>query len=330
VPEFQDFHKETNIPINRGEEGEYRMMGISAVKSRLRIPAIAAPMFLVSGPDLVLAACRSGIIGAFPANNARTIADLDSWMAKISAESAAIDAVWAINLIMHRTYPRTDDELKLVLQYKPPIVITALGSPKNIVAAVQGYGGMVFADVNSLSYARKAAQTGVDGLVLIAAGAGGHTGSLSPFAFVPAVRQFFDGVIVLGGGIGTGRAVRAAEILGADFSYLGTRLIASHESIAHLDYKQMLIDSTADDIILSASLTGVPANWLKASLIAAGYDPAHMGEKAEIQLGQPESSRAKRWRDVWAAGHGVDSVCAVQSVGEIVEEIVKDYRECAA
>jgi nitronate monooxygenase len=303
------------------------MKAVEAIKSRLTLPAIAAPMFLVSGPDLVLAACRSGIIGAFPANNARTVEELEAWLQRISAEANAINGTWAINLIVHRTYHRTDDELKLVLKYKPPIVITALGSPKAIVSTVQSYGGMVFADVNSLAYARKAAETGVDGLVLIAAGAGGHTGSLSPFAFVPAVREFFNGVIVLGGGIGSGRAVRAAEILGADFAYLGTRLIASHESIAHLDYKRMLIEATADDIILSAALTGVPANWLKASLIAAGYDPAQMGPKAEIQLGQPESSRAKRWRDVWAAGHGVDSVRAVESVEEIVSGLRREYQE---
>lgn len=296
-----------------------------AVRRRLRIPAIAAPMFLVSGPDLVLAACRAGIVGSFPANNARTIEELDAWMAQIAAEARAMDMPWAINIMVHRTYERTAEEMELVLKHKPPIVITALGSPKQIVAAIQGYGGVVFADVNSLTYARKAAEVGVDGLVLVSAGAGGHTGQLSAFAFVPAVREFFDGVIVLGGAIGSGQAIRAAEILGADFAYLGTRLIASEESIAHEDYKQMLIEASADEIVLSASLTGVPANWLKASLVAAGYDPAQMGPAAQIELGRPETTEAKRWRDVWSAGQGVGSVRLIEKVGKIVDDLAVEY-----
>lgn len=216
--------------------------------------------------------------------------------------------------------------MALVLKHKPPIVITALGSPKELVQAVQAYGGMVFADVNSLTYARKAADAGVDGLVLISAGAGGHTGALSAFAFVPAVREFFDGVIVLGGAIGSGQAVRAAEILGADFAYLGTRLIASEESLAHPDYKSMLIDASADEIILSASLTGVPANWLKGSLVAAGFDPGKMGAKAEIDLGRPENNDAKRWKDVWSAGQGVGAVRGVEHVADIIDQLVGEYQ----
>jgi len=300
------------------------MPSLEAIKSRLRIPAIAAPMFLVSGPDLVLAACRAGIIGSFPANNARTIEELDAWMTRISAELTADDAPWAINIMVHRTYERTAEEMELVMKHRPPIVITALGSPKQIVAAIQSYGGMVFADVNSLTYARKAASVGVDGLVLVSAGAGGHTGPLSAFAFVPAVREFFDGIIVLGGAIGTGRAIRAAEILGADFAYLGTRLIASQESIAHADYKQMLIEASADEIVLSASLTGVPANWLKGSLVAAGYDPTQMGPAAVIELGRPETTQAKRWRDVWSAGQGVGAVRGIETVGDIVDGLVEE------
>ncbi len=325
----QDFQIETNIefrrhaPIRRGDWQSVNK--IAALKARLRIPAIAAPMFLVSGIDLVLAACRAGIIGAFPANNARTIDDLEVWLQTITAETTNLDAPWAVNIMVHRTYLRMDEELALLLRYRPPIVITALGSPKAVVSAIQGYGGLVFADVNSLTYARKAAEAGVDGLVLIASGAGGHTGMLSPFAFVPAVREFFDGAIVLGGAIGSGRAIAAAEMLGADFAYLGTRFIASRESIAQEGYKRMLIEATADDIVLSASLTGVPANWIKASLIAAGYDPAQMGPKAEIQLGRPENAKAKRWRDVWAAGHGVGAVHKMESVTEIVDELARDY-----
>ncbi len=302
------------------------MQDIGSIKARLRLPAIAAPMFLVSGPELVLAACKSGIIGSFPANNARTIEILDEWLGEIAAATAETKAPWAINIMVHRSYERTGEEMALVLKHKPPIVITALGSPKELVQAVQAYGGMVFADVNSLTYARKAADAGVDGLVLISAGAGGHTGALSAFAFVPAVREFFDGVIVLGGAIGSGQAVRAAEILGADFAYLGTRLIASEESLAHPDYKSMLIDASADEIILSASLTGVPANWLKGSLVAAGFDPGKMGAKAEIDLGRPENNDAKRWKDVWSAGQGVGAVRGVEHVADIIDQLVGEYQ----
>lgn len=301
------------------------MPSLKAIKSRLRIPAIAAPMFLVSGPELVLAACRAGIVGSFPANNARTIEELDRWMTQIAAGLAEADAPWAINIMVHRTYERTAEEMELVMKHRPPIVITALGSPKDIVAAIQSYGGIVLADVNSLTYARKAASVGVDGLVLVSAGAGGHTGPLSAFAFVPAVREFFDGIIVLGGAIGTGQAIRAAEILGADFAYLGTRLIASRESIAHAEYKQMLIEASADEIVLSASLTGVPANWLKGSLVAAGFDPTQMGPAAAIELGRPETTQAKRWRDVWSAGQGVGAVRGIETIGEIVDSLADEY-----
>lgn len=301
-------------------------MNLRDIKSRLRIPAIAAPMFLVSGPDLVLAACRAGIIGSFPANNARTIEVLDDWMGRINTGLAGSDVPWAINIMVHRTYARTEEEMALVLRHKPPIVITALGSPAAIVEAVQSYGGVVLADVNSVLHARKAVAAGVDGLVLVAAGAGGHTGPLSAFAFVPAVREFFDGIIVLGGAIGTGRAIRAAEVLGADFAYLGTRLIATEESIADPDYKAMVVEATVDDIVLSASLTGIPANWLKASLVAAGHDPAAMGPRAQIELGRPETTGAKRWKDVWSAGQGVDAVKAVERINAVVDELERDYR----
>lgn len=296
------------------------------IAQRLRLPAIAAPMFLVSGVDMVLAACNAGIIGSFPANNARTLDDLDAWMGQIARTLPADAPPWAINIMVHRSYSRWEEELELVLKHKPPIVITALGSPVAVVEAIHGYGGLVYADVNSLTYAQKAAKTGVDGLILVASGAGGHTGPISGFAFAPAVREVFDGTIVLGGGIGSGRAVRAARMLGADLAYLGTRLIACEESLAVPGYKQMLVDSTAEDIVTSAALTGIPANWLKASLLAAGHDAEGLKTKAEINLGRPEDS-AKRWRDVWAAGHGVGEVRAVEPLGAIIEGLVRDYDE---
>lgn len=294
------------------------------IAERLRLPAIAAPMFLVSGVDMVLAACKAGIIGSFPANNARTLEELDAWMATIVATLPADAPPWAMNIMVHRSYARWEEELELVLKHRPPIVITALGSPTAVVEAIHSYGGLVYADVNSLTFAQKAAKTGVDGLVLVAAGAGGHTGPISGFAFAPAVREWFDGTLVLGGGIGSGRAVRAAQMLGADLAYLGTRLIACTESLAVPGYKQMLVDATAEDIVTSAALTGVPANWLKPSLMAAGYDAEGLKTKAEINLGRPEDA-AKRWRDVWAAGHGVDQVKAIEPLGEIIDGLVRDY-----
>lgn len=296
------------------------------IAERLRLPAIAAPMFLVSGVDMVLAACRAGIIGSFPANNARTLDDLDAWMGQIAATLPADAPPWAINIMVHRSYSRWEEEMELVLKHRPPIVITALGSPSAVVEAIHGYGGLVYADVNSLSFAEKAARTGVDGLILVASGAGGHTGAISGFAFVPAVREVFDGTLILGGGIGSGRAVRAAQMLGADLAYLGTRLIACEESLAVPGYKQMLVEARADDIVTSAALTGIPANWLKASLAAAGYDAEGLKGKAEINLGRPEDA-AKRWRDVWAAGHGVGEVRAIEPLADIVEALVREYAE---
>lgn len=294
------------------------------IAERLRLPAIAAPMFLISGVDMVLAACRAGIIGSFPANNARTLDDLDSWMSQISGTLTPDNPPWAINLMVHRSYGRWEEELQLVLKHRPPIVITALGSPSAVVEAIHGYGGLVYADVNSLSFAHKAAATGVDGLILVAAGAGGHTGQIAGFAFAPAVREWFDGTIVLGGGIGSGRAIRAAQMLGADLGYLGTRLIACAESLAVPGYKQMLIEATAEDIVTSAALTGIPANWLRDSLTAAGYDAEGLKAKAQIDLGRPEEA-AKRWRDVWAAGQGAGEVRAIEPLAAIVDELAADY-----
>ncbi len=302
------------------------MPTVQEIKSKMRIPAIAAPMFLVSGPELMLSANKAGIIGSFPANNARSIDVLEEWFDKISRTVTPDSPPWAVNIMVHKTYTRMQEELDLVVKYRVPIVITALGSPKAVVDQVHSYGGLVLADVNSVTFAQKAAAVGVDGLVLVAAGAGGHTGMISGFAFAPAVREFFNGIIVLGGAIGTGQAVRAAELLGADFAYLGTRFIASTESMAPQAYKEMLISSKAEDIILSASMTGVPANWLRASLVAAGFDPNAMPEKKAMDLGRPEDSGPKRWKEVWSAGQGVGSVHGIESVQAIVDRLVAEYK----
>jgi len=305
---------------------------VARIKSRLALPVIAAPMFLVSGPDLVIAACKAGVIGAFPTLNARPIEELERWFERITSELAAFEAEggrpapWAANLIVHRSNPRADDDLRMTLRYRPEIVITALGTPASVVDAVHAYGGLVFADVNSVFYARKAVGAGADGLVLVASGAGGHTGALTPFAFVPAVREFFSGPIVLGGGIANGRGVRAAEVLGADFAYLGTRFIAAAESRARDEYKQMLIDSSEEDIILSAHFTGVPAHYLKPSIVKAGLDPDALGVRAEKKFDHREKTEeTKAWRDIWAAGQGVGAIKRVQTVAELVKDLAADY-----
>jgi nitronate monooxygenase len=299
------------------------------LNSRLRLPAIAAPMFLISGPELVLAACRAGIIGAFPTPNARTTEILDEWLGRIGPALRPDDAPWAANLIMHSSYARRDEDLALVVRHRVPIVITALGSPRAAVEAVHEYGGLVFADVNTLEFAAKAAASGVDGLVLVSAGAGGHTGQLSGFAFVDTVRTYWDGFIVLAGAISTGRGIRAAEVLGADLAYLGTRFIATRESLASAEYRQMVVESDASDIVRSAAITGVPANWLRPSLVRAGHDPAALADREKVDFGLPQEG-AKPWKNVWSAGQGVGAVREILPVARLVDKLEREYEEACA
>jgi nitronate monooxygenase len=307
------------------------------LRATLRLPVVCAPMFLVSGPDLVLAACRSGIVGSFPAPNARTLDVLEEWLDRITSELslmkrnqvAGSTQVWAQNLVMHSTYERLDAELALVEKYQPPIVITALGSPKRAIEVVHGYGGLVIADVNSVEFARKAADTGVDGLALVAAGAGGHTGQMAGFAFVPAVREFFDGILLLAGAIGDGRAVRAAEILGAELSYMGTRFIAAEESIAFQPYKQMVVESRFEDLLMTNSFTGAHAYYLKPSIINAGLDPSNLPVKGKMDLSGTET-KVKAWKDVWSAGQGVGTIRSVEPVATIVDRLEQEYRAACA
>lgn len=302
------------------------------IRTRLRLPAVCAPMFLVSGPDLVLAACRAGIIGSFPAPNARSIDIFEEWLERITGELAiardkqtpGCSDTWALNLVVHSSYERLDAELALLEKYRPPIVITALGSPKHVVSVVQGYGGLVIADVNSVEYARKAASAGVDGLALVCAGAGGHTGRMAGFAFVPAVREFFDGVLILAGAIGDGRAVRAAEVLGAELCYLGTRFIAAEESIAFERYKQMVVDSEFSDLLMSNSFTGAYAYYLRQSIKAAGLDPDNLSVKGGMDLTGAQT-KIKAWKDVWSAGQGVGTVHKIEPVAAIVDQLEREY-----
>ncbi len=292
----------------------------------LSLPTIGAPMFLISGPEMVIAQAKAGMIGSFPTPNARTPDILDGWMRQISetlgADSGA--AAWAANLVVHPSNDRLPADLECVLRYQPPLVITALGSPTRVVDAIHSYGGLVFADVNSVGFARKAAAAGVDGLVLVASGAGGHTGQTAGFAFVEEVRQFWDGPIVLGGAISTGHAVRAAEILGADLAYVGTALIACTESMAEQGYKDMVVASEADDIVPSKGITGVTANWLRASLIAAGYDPSNMPEDKRPNFENAQDD-AKAWKNVWSAGQGVGAVTAIEPMAQIVARLKNEY-----
>ncbi len=292
----------------------------------LALPVIAAPMFLVSGPELVLACCRAGVIGSFPFPNARTIETLDNWLDHLGRERQPTDAPFAVNLTTHRSYDRLADEIALIENHKPEIVITALGGPDPVLDVVRSYGGKVIADVNSVGYARKAVEKGVDGLALVSAGAGGHTGHMSGFAFVSEVRSLFDGLIVLAGGIGTGAAIHAAEIAGADLCYMGTSFIAAEESIASDEYKAMLVQAVFDDLILSDVLTGAKAYYLRQSLEKMGYDPDNMAAGSGMDLSNSQD-QIKAWRDVWSAGHGVGAVTSIEPAADIIKRLKREYSQ---
>jgi nitronate monooxygenase len=299
---------------------------------RLRLPVVAAPMFLISGPELVIEACRAGIIGAFPTTNARSTEELDAWMGRISTELRdAAAAPWATNVITHSTNQRLPQDLELVARYRPPIVITALGSPKPAIELVHSYGGIVIADVVNLTLAKKAIDAGADGLACVSAGAGGHTGFISPFAFISAARELTNGLVIVGGGIADGYGVAGAVAAGADLVYMGTRFIATRESRAVEDYKQMVVDSTLDDLLVSASITGTPATWLKPSLRRSGYDPEQMPDKPQRNYDSSQQQQvAKRWKDLWSAGQGIGAVRAIEPMSAVVDSLAREYDEALA
>lgn len=286
----------------------------------LRLPVIMAPMFLVSGPDLVVAGCRAGVLGTFPALNQRTTEGYDAWLSEIGERLADKPAPYGVNLVVHRDNTRLKADLAVTLRHQVPLVITSLGLDPELIAAVQAYGGRVFHDVTTTRHAEKAAQAGVDGLIAVCAGAGGHAGTLSPFALVPEIRRIFAGTIVLGGAISTGRHVAAAQLIGADAAYVGTRFIATRESMATDAYKEMLVTAGSGDIVYTQAVSGMPANFLKPSILAAGLDPA--GKRGEIDIGAGE---AKAWRDVWSAGQGVGSISDVPTMAELVERLAAEY-----
>jgi nitronate monooxygenase len=301
-----------------------------AMTRRMRLPVVVAPMFLVSGPRLALAARQAGLAASIPFPNARTLDQLEDWLAEACDPGLGDLPPFCANMLTHSSYDRLADEIALLARYRPEVVITALGGPRPVVEAVHGYGGLVFADVNSIPLARKAVDAGADGLVLVGAGAGGHTGPMSGFAMVQAVRSFFDGPLVLAGALGTGRAVRAAEVLGADLAYMGTRFIAAAESQASEEYREMVLAAQFQDLTLSSALTGAHAYYLKASLRRMGLDPDNPTPRSSGPDFANSQAQIKAWRDVWSAGHGVGSVDRVASIADIVDELEREYREALA
>ncbi len=313
----------------------------AAFAGRLALPAVAAPMFLVSGPDLVIASCKAGVVGTFPALNQRTSTGFEEWLETITAALAEAERVgkrpapFGVNLVVHRSNPRLEADLVLCETYKVPLIITSLGAVSDLVKRVHAYGGLVFHDVINLRHAEKAAAAGVDGLILVCAGAGGHAGTLSPFAFVPEVRRFFKGTILLAGAMSDGRAVAAARIMGADLAYLGSRFIATTESLAYPAFKDMVVAGNANDIVYTQAISGVLGNFLRPSIRAAGLDPDDLPEKTggfQTSELEPEDPRneVKAWKTVWSAGQGIGSITDIPSTADLVRRLAAEYKAAAA
>ena len=289
---------------------------------QLRLPVIVAPMFLVSGPELVIASSNSGLIGSFPGPNARTAEELENWMQQITISTSN---PWAFNMITHKTYDRFAEELDLIKKFQPEIVITALGSPERVIETVHAYGGKVIADVNNINFARRCADMNVDGMALICHGAGGHTGHLSPFSFTAYAREFFNGLIVLAGSISTGQHIKAAKLLGADLSYMGTRFISAKESNAADEYKSMIINSTYDDLRMTNLFTGAEAYYLKDSIINNNLDPDNLGSNTGGFNVSGSQEKIKAWKDIWSAGQGVGLIKNIESVESIVQDLESEF-----
>ncbi len=310
------------------------------LRDRLRLPVIGAPMFIVSTPRLVLAQCKAGIVGAFPALNARPASQLDEWLAQITEELAAFQqanpqakvAPFAVNQIVHSSNNRLEQDVALCVKHKVPIIITSLRPPSEVVAAVHGYGGIVFHDVINMRHAEKAAAQGVDGIIAVCAGAGGHAGVLSPFALVKQIREVYPGTIILSGSMSSGADVLAARTLGADLAYFGTRFIATEEGNAPPEYKQMLIDSGAEDIVYTSLFSGINGNYLRGSVAHAGLDPDHLPEadKTKMNFGTGGNTAAKAWRDIWSAGQSVSGIHDVEAVGALVARMECEYAAARA
>ncbi|MFT5500043.1 MAG: nitronate monooxygenase [Woeseiaceae bacterium] len=303
----------------------------------LRLPIIGAPMFIVSGPELVLAQCKAGIVGAFPALNARPESTLDEWLARITTELAEFAtanpelpvAPFAVNQIVHQSNNRLQHDVELCVKYKVPVVITSLRPPAMVVEAVHSYGGVVFHDVINLRHAKKAIEQGVDGIITVCAGAGGHAGTTSPFALVKEVREIFDGTIILSGSMSLGSDALAAQAMGADLAYIGTRFIATEEANAPGNYKEMIVASKSADIVYTSLFTGVDGSYLRGSIENAGLDPDNLpaAEKSTMDFGSGGGSKAKAWKDIWGAGQGVGSMHEVMPVNALVMRMQQEYLE---
>lgn len=317
-------------------------MALSAHLSRnLRLPLVAAPMFLISGPELALTCCREGVIGSFPALNQRTSEGFEAWLVQMNTELARLRqdqpestlAPYAVNLIVHRTNPRWQADLELCVKHEVPIVITSLGAASQVVDAVHGYGGLVFHDVTNQKHARKAAEAGVDGIIAVAAGAGGHAGTINPFVLVHEIREVFDGLILLAGGLSHGEDLLAAEALGADLAYVGTRFINTEESQADDAYRNMIIEAVSADIIHTPAVSGIPASFMRQSLEAAGYPMDKLHQAGDIDYGEklkPVDDEAKAWKTVWSAGQGVSQIHDVLTVQALVQRLSDEYQQARA
>ena len=304
--------------------------------NKLALPVISAPMFIISGPELVIAQCKAGIVGSFPALNARPQSLLGEWLTTIkteledyqSANPKAIVSPYAVNLIVHKSNDRLEDDVNTCIKYKVPIIITSLRAlDPTLVERIHAYGGIIFHDVINVRHAQKAIEAGVDGLVLVCAGAGGHAGTLSPFALVSEIKQFFDGAIALSGSIANGASILSAQALGADFAYIGTRFIASKEANAEQAYKTMLVEHSAKDIVYSSLFIGVHGNYLKPSITNAGLDPDNLeqGDKNNMKFGSQGGSKPKAWKDIWGAGQGLGSIADITDVATIVARFKTEY-----
>lgn len=305
-------------------------------EGRLSLPIIGAPLFIVSGPELVIAQCKAGIVGAFPALNARPEAMLDEWLARITSELDEYKqanpglpvAPYAVNQIVHQSNNRLRHDVEMCVKHKVPIVITSLRPPAAVVEAIHSYGGLVFHDVINVRHAKKAISQGVDGIIAVCTGAGGHAGTLSPFALVKEIREFFDGTIILSGSMSKGNDALAAQAMGADLAYIGTRFIATEEANAEQDYKEMIVSSKADDIVYSSLFTGIHGSYLKGSIVKAGLDPENLPEagKETMSFASGGASEAKAWRDIWGAGQGVGSIDEILPVAELVKRMEQEYQ----
>ncbi len=311
-----------------------------SIKDNISIPVIGAPLFLISVPDLVIAQCKAGIIGSFPALNARPQHVLEEWIIRIKTELKEYQeqnpdkkvAPFAVNQICHGSNDRLQGDMEICVKHEVPIIITSLRPPAEIVEAAHSYGGLVFHDVINVRHAKKAADMGVDGLILVCAGAGGHAGALSPFALLREVKSWFDGTIILSGSIGDGYSVASALALGADFAYLGTRFIATHEANAEPEYKQMLIESSANDIVYSNLFTGVLGNYLKPSIQNAGLDPDNLptADKSAMNFGSGGNTDSKAWKDIWGSGQGIGLIEDAPTVEDLVLRIRSEFNEATS